>query len=58
MKERFTTTLNSESKKRLAVLSANAGIDRNTMIEQMITKEWENFINEMDNERDSRGTTE
>ena len=47
MREKFTTTLNKETKRKLAVLSANDGLDRNEWIEKMVNIEWGKFINDM-----------
>lgn len=50
MREKFTTTLTQEHKRRLAVLSANDGLDRNEWIEKLVDIEWGKFINGMGNE--------
>lgn len=52
MREKFTTTLNKETKRRLAVLSANDGLGKNKWIEKIVDIEWGKFINDMGNEDD------
>lgn len=54
MREKFTTTLTKEHKKKLAVLSANNGMDRNEWIEKIVDIEWGKYINEMGNKEDRR----
>lgn len=54
MREKFTTTLTKEHKKKLAVLSANSGMDRNEWIEKIVDIEWGKYINEMGNKEDRR----
>ena len=55
MREKFTTTLNKETKRKLAVLSANDGLDRNEKNEKMVNIEWGKFINDMGNEDNKTG---
>lgn len=50
MREKFTTTLSQEHKRKLAVLSANDGLDRNEWIEKIVDIEWGKFINGMETE--------
>ena len=52
MREKFTTTLNKETKRRLAVLSANDASRKNEWIEKIVDIEWGKFINDMGNEDD------
>ena len=52
MREKFTTTLNKETKSRLAVLSANDESSKNEWIEKIVDIEWGKFINDMGNEDD------
>ena len=52
MREKFTTTLNKEKKRRLAVLSANDESSKNEWIEKIVDIEWGKFINDMGNEDD------
>lgn len=54
MREKFTTTLTKEHKKKLAVLSASNGMDRNEWIEKIVDIEWGKYINEMGNKEDRR----
>ena len=55
MREKFTTTLDKETKRKLAVLSANDGLDRNEWIEKIVNIEWGKFINDMGNEDNKTG---
>jgi len=57
MREKFTTTLTKEHKKRLAVLAANDGSDKNEWIEKMVDIEWGKYINEMGIEHDRQEQT-
>ena len=52
MREKFTTTLNKETKRKLAVLSANDESSKNEWIEKIVDIEWGKFINDMGNEDD------
>ena len=52
MREKFTTTLNKETRRRLAVLSANDESRKLEWIEKIVDIEWGKFINDMGNEDD------
>ena len=54
-REKFTTNQKKETKRKLAVLSANDGLDRNEWIEKMVNIEWGKFINDMGNEDNKTG---
>lgn len=53
-REKFTTTLDAECKRRLSILSANEGMDRNEWIEKMVDEKWGKFKNDMENESNTR----
>lgn len=53
MREKFTTTLTKDHKKKLAILAANNDSDKNEWIEKMVDIEWGKYINEMGN-KDNR----
>lgn len=57
MREKFTTTLNPDHKKKLAVLSANNSMDRNEWIEMMIDIEWGKYVNEMGSKNNRKQPT-
>ena len=52
MRKKFTTTLTEEHKRRLAILSASEGIDKNKWIEQKVDEEWGKYVNEVANGAD------
>lgn len=53
MREKFTTTLTKDHKRKLAILAANNDSDKNEWIEKMVDIEWGKYINEMGN-KDNR----
>lgn len=52
MREKFTTTLTKEIKKKLNILADNNNLDKNEYLEQIINEKWEIFIGGIKNEKD------
>lgn len=49
-REKFTTTLGKEHKKKLAILTAHYEKNsKNELLEQLIDEKWKCYINEMGN---------
>lgn len=54
MREKFTTTLSINHKRKLAILAANDETAKNEWIEKMVDIEWRKYINEMADEKNRR----